>query len=212
MKNYNIIFYSSILLILILSLTGCKDNRNTQSNEDFISNNTSSENINVQSAENRIAQIIQNASNEEVLSEYSTIIKDNSEGRLTNINLTCNILNNTIIHNGETFSFNDIVGQPTSERGYQEASIIIDGETKTGIGGGNCQVSSTIYNAALSISGLNIIERHEHGKEVTYVPKGQDAAVSYGSLDLKFENSLGYDIKLEVTTDNSNINVRIIKI
>lgn len=209
MKNYNIIFYSSILLILILSLTGCKDNNNTYSN---ISNNTSSENTNAQSAENRIAQIIQNASTEEVLSEYSTIIKDNSEGRLTNINLTCNILNNTIIHNGETFSFNDIVGQPTSERGYQEASIIIDGETKTGIGGGNCQVSSTIYNAVLNISGLNITERHEHGKEVTYVPKGQDAAVSYGSLDLKFENSLGYDIKLEVTTDNSNINVRIIKI
>lgn len=78
--------------------------------------------------------------------------------------------------------------------------------------GGNCQVSSTLYNAVLAIPSLVVIERHEHGKDVTYVPDGKDAAVSYGSLDLKFRNDLDYDIKIEASTDNNTITIKLIQL
>ena len=77
---------------------------------------------------------------------------------------------------------------------------------------GNCQVSSTLYNAVLNIPSLVIIERHEHGKDVTYVPEGKDAAVSYGSLDLKFRNDLEYDIAIQASTDNSSILIKLIRL
>jgi len=69
-----------------------------------------------------------------------------------------------------------------------------------------------LYNAVLAIPSLVVMERHEHGKDVTYVPDGKDAAVSYGSLDLKFRNDLGYDIKIEATTDNNTITIKLIQL
>lgn len=78
--------------------------------------------------------------------------------------------------------------------------------------GGNCQVSSTLYNAVLNIPSLVVTERHEHGKDVTYVPDGKDAAVSYGSLDLKFRNDLGKDIRIKATTDNQTITIKLIQL
>lgn len=83
---------------------------------------------------------------------------------------------------------------------------------KKGLVGGNCQVSSTLYNAVLAIPSLVVTERHEHGKDVTYVPEGKDAAVSYGSLDLKFRNDLGHDIRIDATTDNQTITIRLIQL
>ena len=100
-------------------------------------------------------------------------------------------------------------GNPTSERGYMQANVIIDGEITQGIGGGNCQVSSTLYNAVLLVQDLTVLERHEHGVDVTYVPEGQDAAVSYDSLDLKFRNDSKKDIVINVTTDNTSIDAKI---
>ena len=76
---------------------------------------------------------------------------------------------------------------------------------------GNCQVSSTLYNAVLGVSNLTVIERHEHGKDVTYVPEGKDAAVSFGSLDFKFRNDIGHDIKIEATTNNEMITIKLIQ-
>ena len=146
------------------------------------------------------------------LSGYSTNILDDTPGRLTNISITCSTLNNTIVHAGETFSFNEVIGKPTADKGYQEAKIIVDHEAEMGIGGGNCQVSSTLYDALLNVPSLVITERHEHGKNVGYVPKGRDATVSYGSLDLKFRNDLGHDIRIDATTDNKTITVKIIQL
>lgn len=77
---------------------------------------------------------------------------------------------------------------------------------------GNCQVSSTLYNAVLAIPSLAITERHEHGKDVTYVPEGKDAAVSYGSLDLKFRNDLGHDVRIEASTNNETITIRLVQL
>lgn len=146
------------------------------------------------------------------ISSFSTVIGDNSAGRLTNIRITCSIINGTIINPNETFSFNEIVGKPTAERGYQEAKIIVNHKTETGIGGGNCQVSSTLYNAVLTVPSLTVTQRSEHGKEVGYVPKGKDAAVSYGSLDFKFKNTSNNKIKINISTDDKNITATIVQI
>lgn len=83
---------------------------------------------------------------------------------------------------------------------------------KKELDGGNCQVSSTLYNAVTNIPSLVILERHEHGKDVSYVPEGKDAAVSYGSLDLKFRNDLGKDIKIQAATDNQTITIKLIQL
>lgn len=81
---------------------------------------------------------------------------------------------------------------------------------KWDFGGGNCQVSSTLYNAVLATPNLNVTERHEHSNNVPYVPKGKDAAIAYGSYDFKFRNDTGNDIKINCSTDGQSITTSII--
>lgn len=126
--------------------------------------------------------------------------------------ITCNKINNFILKNGEEFSFNKVAGNPTPDRGYKEAGIIVNGELEKGYGGGNCQVSTTIYNAVRKIDGIKITERHEHGVELGYIEKGKDSTVVYDSLDLKFKNNSGYDIKLYASTTNTRVTVKVMKI
>lgn len=219
MKKSILIFI--ILLFLVLAIFGIYYN-NTNS-PDATGNTVGSRisaDVNMEQAENRLADLNANHTGgnfsvsgiSQELASYSTTIKDKSSGRLVNIRLTCDILNGRIINPGDTFSFNEIVGKPTVERGYQEASVIINHETEKGIGGGNCQVSSTLYNAVLSVPSLVVTERHEHGKDVTYVPEGKDAAVSYGSLDLKFRNDTENKIRIDLTTDDSTITAKLVQI
>ena len=81
------------------------------------------------------------------------------------------------------------------KKAIKKQVLLLIKKQKEAFGGGNCQVSSTLYNAVLAIPSLVVVERHEHGKDVGYVPDGKDATVSYGSLDLKFRNDLDYDIR-----------------
>ena len=80
------------------------------------------------------------------------------------------------------------------------------------MGGGLCQVSSTLYNAVLKVSNLKIVERHSHSKQVYYVPKGKDAAVAYGSYDFKFKNNTGNSIKIKASNTASNVTIKLLKI
>lgn len=146
---------------------------------------------------------------EEEISSFSTKIIDEDDARDTNIRITCNAINGTIIKNGEEFSFNKVAGNPTPDRGYKKAGVFIDGELKKGYGGGNCQVSTTIYNAVNKIDGVNITERHEHEKEVGYIKMGRDSTVVYDNLDLKFENNTGYDIKLYTELSDNKVKVKV---
>lgn len=228
MKQYQILISIFLLFTLLFVLTGCSKNEDENlavnaSNNTNINVSKTSTNINEELAQNRVASIIENKneilqnSNETPntqteISSYTTSIKDKEAGRLTNISITCSTLNNKVIHKGETFSFNEIVGKPSKERGYQEASVIIDHKTERGIGGGNCQVSSTLYNAVLAVPNLAVVERHEHGKDVTYVPDGKDAAVSFGSLDFKFRNDTEHDISINAITDNQTITIKLIQL
>lgn len=148
---------------------------------------------------------------EQEISSFSTKIIDKDDNRDINMKLTCEKINNTIIKNGEEFSFNKIAGNPTPDRGYKEAGIIVNGTLEKGYGGGNCQVSTTIYNAVKNIDGIRITERHEHGVELGYIEMGKDSTVVYDDLDLKFKNSTGYDIKLYALTTDSKVTVNVVK-
>ena len=214
-KNHIWIFIAIILIIAaIIGIYIYANSNNTNPTPD--TNNYGSRistTINNQNTNNQTSNsYAENINKEKEISSFSTTIKDQEPGRLTNITLTCSTLNNTIVEAGSTFSFNEVIGQPTTERGYQEASIIIDHKTERGIGGGNCQVSSTLYNAVLAIPSLVVVERHEHGKDVTYVPDGKDAAVSYGSVDFKFRNESGKNIRIEALTDNQTITIKLIEL
>lgn len=218
MKNskvkYILIIIALAIIIGALIYFFTRDNSMniSQSNNDSSASRTSTD-TNTNDNTNTEVEDNKNSTPEETpMASFSTVIGDNSPGRLTNIRITCGIINGTIINPNENFSFNGIVGKPTAERGYQEAKIIIDHKTETGIGGGNCQVSSTLYNAVLAIPSLTVIERSEHGKEVGYVPKGKDAAASYGSLDFKFKNTTDHKIKINISTDDKNITATIISI
>lgn len=148
---------------------------------------------------------------EETLSAFYTKIVDSSKARLKNIQLANEALNKAIVQSGDIFSFNDVVGPRTADRGYQEAPIIIDEEKEMGIGGGVCQVSTTLYNAALA-GGLEIIERHQHSAEVGYIELGRDATVSYGGYDLKFKNTLPYPIRFQAGLGKDTESIKIIVI
>lgn len=147
------------------------------------------------------------------LYSFSTPIKTTDSNRLTNIKITCSRINNTIIHPNKEFSFCDIVGKPSSEDGYKPADAFgKDNKIIKAIGGGNCQVSTTIYNAALGVKGLKITERHEHDRDVAYVEDGKDATVAYDYLDLKFKNNNSYSIKVYASATKNKVTVKIFKI
>lgn len=124
------------------------------------------------------------------VAEYSTKFNKSLKERTQNIRLAAEKINGHIIAPGEVFSFNDAVGERTSEKGYKEAPIFFKNETIPGIGGGVCQLSSTIYNLAL-LTDMEIIERSNHSLPVSYVPLGRDATVNYNVIDLKFKNNTG---------------------
>mgnify|MGYP006074561795 CR=1 FL=1 len=146
------------------------------------------------------------------ISSFSTPIVDDNKNRITNIKITCSRISDTVVKSNDEFSFCEVVGQPSSSDGYKEAHAFVDGELVNAIGGGNCQVSTTIYNAAKKIDGVKITERHEHGKEVGYIEKGKDATVAYDYLDLKFENNNDFDLKLQAYIKNDKVCVDIYKI
>jgi vancomycin resistance protein YoaR len=150
---------------------------------------------------------------EEEIATFSTKIYSKDSSRQNNINITCSTLNDTIVSNGATFSFCNTVGQATSSKGYQEADIYDKyGNKIKGLGGGNCQVSTTLYNAVLAVPSLVVTERHEHSNKVPYIQSGKDAAVAYGSYDFKFRNDSGNDIKIKASTDGNSINIVLISL
>jgi vancomycin resistance protein YoaR len=119
---------------------------------------------------------------------FSTRFNTEDVKRSTNVKLAADKINGQILQPGQTFSFNETVGPRDKASGFQEALEFFDGELVPGIGGGVCQVSSTLYNAAL-LANLDIKERLNHGKPLSYISLGRDATVVYGILDFKFVNS-----------------------
>lgn len=140
--------------------------------------------------------------------EFSTNYSNSASERKSNIALAVNSLNNTFVDVGGEFSFNRTVGPRTEKRGYKTAKIIVNGKFTDGVGGGVCQVSTTLYNAIL-ISGLKVTEYHPHSLPVSYVAPSFDAMVNSGSADLRFINNTHNPIIVQASADGETIKIRI---
>lgn len=127
-----------------------------------------------------------------LVSSFYTVTTNNSN-RNSNIALACEKINGTKLEPGEEFSFNGVVGQRTTANGFKEATVIQGGQYEQGLGGGICQVSSTLYNAVV-MANLDVTERHAHAWPSSYVDEGLDATVDYGVLDFKFKNDTDYQV------------------
>ena len=153
--------------------------------------------------------ILQNLmSDKHLRADFATNISNSSSDRKHNIKNALNKLNNTIIAPNQIFSFNNHIGKRTAENGYRQAKIIVNNEYVDGIGGGVCQVSTTLYNSAL-LAGLDIVEANKHSKQVGYVEKGFDAMVNYGSSDLKLKNNTNNNIRIIANYSSDKARIRI---
>ena len=144
----------------------------------------------------------------DVLAERTTKIAGTSN-RLNNIILASAAVDGTILLPGDVFSFNDIVGMRTAEKGYREAGAYISGNVVLETGGGICQTSSTIYDVVLQ-SNLEVVERRPHMFTVAYLPFGNDATVNWGTIDFKFKNSSDYPLRIDAKIDGRDLTVQFI--
>ena len=144
----------------------------------------------------------------DLLATFSTRFDGSNYNRNTNIKLAAKKVNGTVILPGEKFSFNTIVGSRTIEAGFKEGTAYIGGKVVPDVGGGVCQVSSTIYNTAL-LANMQIVERSNHMFTTGYVAASRDATVYYGSLDFVFKNSRKYPIKMVASANGGVCKVSI---
>lgn len=144
-----------------------------------------------------------------VYSEFSTRFNAGQRARSANIRLAATSIDGTVLMPGESFDFNAFLGPRTRAKGYQEAGVFVNGRHDTGVGGGICQVSTTIYNAAL-IGDMKIVSRSPHSLPVPYVPLGRDAAVSYGGPNLVFQNTTDHPVGLSATYEPGRLTFRIL--
>lgn len=134
---------------------------------------------------------------------FSTSFSNSSKERKKNIEIAVNKIAGTVIKPGEVFSFNRVTGQRDEKSGYLSAKIIVGGKFVDGVGGGVCQVSSTLYNAVL-LSGLKVVESHPHSLKVGYVKEGFDAMVNFYSADFKFENNTSKNVYIGAKFENNS--------
>ncbi len=146
---------------------------------------------------------------EVVLASYSTPYKTHQTDRTHNLKLAAARLNEVVLHPGEQFSFNGIVGERLAKDGYRQAPIFINGEVEPSLAGGICQIASTMYNVAL-LANMDMVTRHKHSRPVDYVPTGRDATVYWGVYDLKFKNSLKHPVLLLTSVDGGEVTFKML--
>ena len=216
MKNWIVL----IGVIIILAGIGFgiywfnSNNQNLSNNSNYNTSRTTGDVNNTTVIENNVTDnsvIDENFNNitEKEISSFSTKIYTKESDRQNNISVACSTLNGTKIKDGDTFSFTKTVGKTSTSKGYEKADVFVDGEVEHALGGGICQVSTTLYNAVSSVSKLKVIERHSHSNDVPYIKKGKDAAVSYGSYDFKFVNNTGNTIKIEAKNTKNKVTIKL---
>ncbi|MFJ7362502.1 VanW family protein [Peribacillus frigoritolerans] len=145
---------------------------------------------------------------EKKIGEYRTYFNVNNNNRSNNISLATDAINNYVVFPGEMFSFNQVVGKRSAEKGYLRARVIVKGEFSEGIGGGICQVSSTLFNA-IDNAGLETIQRYSHTRSVPYVPSGRDATVSWYGPDFSFKNKYNQPILIRAKTQGGMVSIMV---
>lgn len=142
------------------------------------------------------------------LGTYTTRYNAGEVGRTKNVTLAAKAINNIVLDKGQVFSYNGIVGERSTARGYAGAKVYANGEVVEGLGGGICQVSSTLYNAVL-YADLEVVSRTCHSLPVAYVPLGRDATVAYGSIDFKFKNQYDSPVKVSSSVGGGVLTISI---
>ena len=143
-----------------------------------------------------------------LIAAFSSTYNEMDENRTENIRVAAARISGVLVGGGQTFSFNDRVGLRTPERGYKEAPTLSSAGVVMDWGGGVCQVSSTLYNAAL-LADFEVVERSAHYDPPAYVPVGQDATVADGQIDLKLRNTRNHAVYIQTTTGSGTLEVRI---
>jgi len=146
---------------------------------------------------------------EQVLGAFSTDLAPRSPEQMHNIRLAASKIDGVTLKPGDEFSFNKVVGMCGVTQGYKRAPTIIDRELRPSWGGGVCQVSSTLYNAAL-LANLDVVERHPHSKRVSSVPPGRDAMTAYGIGDLRFVNSSRQPVRIAAKASEVRLTINIL--
>src|SRR5205807_3230928 len=141
------------------------------------------------------------------ISSYETIY-GGDQNRIHNVQLVARLIDGKLIAPGATFSFNRATGARTAAKGFLEAPVILNGEVTTGLGGGVCQVSTTVFNAAYE-AGLRITARSNHALYISHYPQGRDATVDYPDVDLRFVNDTGHWLLLRTFVGSSSLTVSL---
>lgn len=145
---------------------------------------------------------------ERKISEYSTRLSSQPEGRFHNIRATATVIDMMVLKPGELFDYEKVVETARNKYGFQEAPVILNGKLVPGIGGGICQVSSTLYNAVL-LYGLEVVSRQNHSVPVSYVPMGQDATYSTGYINFQFRNNTDHSVLIHTEWNHNQLSVKL---
>lgn len=154
-------------------------------------------------------KVINGFGNLDIIAQFTTEFDETDTNRTNNVVQAAENLHGTVINPGEMFSFNQVVGHRGVEEGYKEAKVIVDKKFVTDVGGGVCQVSTTLYNAAL-LADMSIVERTEHSRPVKYIPPGRGATVAYGHIDLKIRNPLDAPVLVLNKVDSGKLTVYLL--
>lgn len=143
------------------------------------------------------------------LASYSSSFATSGANRSSNVILAANTISGTVLMPGDVFSFNSALGERTVANGYKTAGAYVGGKTVDQVGGGICQVSSTLYNTVL-LSNLEIVERRSHQMVVGYVPQGRDATVNWGTTDFRFKNNTDFPVKIVSEINGKNVKISML--
>lgn len=139
-----------------------------------------------------------------LIGSFTTDISTSSNERKTNIRVSSDTVSKKLLLPGESFNFNNAIGDVSTAKGYKNAHVLKGGEYEDGLGGGMCQTSTTLYNALIR-AGVKIIERHPHSRAAAYVPKGQDCAVWRGTKNLRFKNDFDFPIYIDSSVTKNKV-------
>jgi vancomycin resistance protein YoaR len=211
-----------LAVVLAVSLASCAANKDDEtttkapaSQKTTVSTTvTTTEDENTTFPESKTRKIYEGLSKDEKgeypykIATYSTYYNSGDRTRTQNLKTAVSKVNNIVVPAGEVFSFNQTVGKRTVTAGYQTAKVVADGEFVDGLGGGVCQVSSTLFECALR-ANVDIIERNHHTLKVSYVPLGGDATVQWNSKDFIFRNSSKSDFRIKMACDGGKLTCSI---
>ncbi|MCR8842254.1 VanW family protein [Paenibacillus sp. SC116] len=198
---FMLLMASSLAMTNGLSISALNDNKQREMSMNAVALQTKKQ-ANSKSKSATVAQA-------KVIASFSTKIAPGHAGRTHNIKSSTKALNNIVLQPGESLNYSEIVQKTKKSYGLKKAPVIVNGKFVEGYGGGICQTSSTLYNAAL-LSGLEIVERRSHSLPVGYVGLGRDATYADNSIEFTIRNHTEADITIQTNTDNSKITISIL--